>query len=90
MEHVWALDADPSATEIFAKTHLSSEPTHDVSYLVRCFGDDRAKLFNAVVEEHWWITLAAVAAANAVVLSPPCQAWTETSEGPGLLRSDGR
>eukprot|EP00434_Breviolum_minutum_P001907 symbB.v1.2.001687.t1/scaffold93.1/size335462/2 len=34
--------------------------------------------------------MAAVMAADAIVLSPPCQAWSEASEGPGLLRRDGK
>lgn len=90
MEHVWALDSDPFATEIYAKTHQSSAPIHDFGRLISCSADDKTRLFTANVEEHWWITMAAVMSADAVVLSPPCQAWSEASNGPGLNRRDGR
>ena len=90
MEHVWAVDADPFATHVFAKTHHSSDPIHDVEHLIQSTGNDKMRLFNASVEEHWWVTFAALASADAIVLSPPCQAWSGAYEGPGLHRHDGR
>ena len=89
-KHVWALDKDPIAAKVFSLTHGSTSPLVGIDDVIRDLQDDRTKLFQVDIGEHWWLTAASLFQVDAILLSPPCQPWSEAHSAQGFLREDGK
>eukprot|EP00438_Fugacium_kawagutii_P024669 Skav211349 [mRNA] locus=scaffold2448:58925:64111:- [translate_table: standard] len=92
----WAIDRDPICCSTYNKNHPKNVHGVDAK---QCWAqikimEDRSyapsMLFQAGIEDAWWVTFASRVPVEVVNFSAPCPPWSAADASAGLSRQDGR